>query len=142
MDNDKLIEENKELLHRNRELSSAIEYYQAGVGHFFECINWGKSFLDSDAVMFMNDHGIIFTKAISQTKEPITADAEPKAICADSFQKGRVLVLYALLNKQLSRGRVRYLLNLMSDINQLPTIFETGYFSYDSARQKLEYNWR
>ncbi len=63
---DRLEEKNKKLLDSNRELLDAIQFYQKGVGHFFKCINWGKSFLDAEAIQFMNDHEIKFNKAIKK----------------------------------------------------------------------------
>lgn len=50
------------------EMKEAIEFYLNGVGHFFKCINWGKSFLDAEAIQFMNDHEIKFKKALQTAK--------------------------------------------------------------------------
>jgi len=65
---DKLISENESLKAANKELKKAIEYYQKGVGHFFKCINFGSSFLDAEAIQFMNEHELKFKKALNNNQ--------------------------------------------------------------------------
>lgn len=56
----------KQLLEQRNELLEAIKYYMDGSDHFFECIDFGKSFLDAKAITFMNEHGIKFKEAINK----------------------------------------------------------------------------
>lgn len=65
-DNDKKIA--KEIA-ANPEMKEAIEFYLKGVKHFFKCIDWGKSFLDAEAIAFMNEHELKFRNAIKKATE-------------------------------------------------------------------------
>lgn len=52
-----------------KEMQEAIEYYLKGIQHFYKCINFAKSNLDSDAIIFMNDSEINFRKALKAAKD-------------------------------------------------------------------------
>lgn len=56
----------KKLKAGNKALIDAIKYYQQGIDHFYDCINFNKSFLDADAIQFMNDHRLKFKQAIDK----------------------------------------------------------------------------
>jgi len=59
----------RQLLEQRNELLEAAKYYQKGIGHFYDCINFGKSFLDAKAIEFMNTVGIKITEAIKKAIE-------------------------------------------------------------------------
>jgi hypothetical protein len=54
------------------EMYEALKFYQKGIGHFYNCINFAKSALDGEAIAFMNDSGIKINTALRN------ADAKPK----------------------------------------------------------------
>lgn len=60
--------ENGHLMAAAPDMLKALEYYVNGLSHFFNKINWAKSFLDADAIQFMNDHEIKIRQAIRKAK--------------------------------------------------------------------------
>lgn len=56
------------------EMKSALEYYEQGIKHFYKCINFGASYLDAEAVTFMNESEIKIRQALK------TAKAAPEII--------------------------------------------------------------
>lgn len=51
------------------DLLEANEKFLKGWGHFCDCINWGKSFLDAEAIQFMNEVPGFIQTAVKKIKE-------------------------------------------------------------------------
>lgn len=51
------------------EMLSAIRYYKGGIDAFYKHINFAKSNLDADSILFMNEHLIKFNRALKQAEE-------------------------------------------------------------------------
>lgn len=44
----------------------ALQYFQKGFIHFCDCMDFGKSFMDADAIKFMNESQIQASSAIKK----------------------------------------------------------------------------
>lgn len=53
-----------ELQAENAKLREALQYYEDGVGHFYDCINFGSSNLSAKAIDYMNTVGIKIKQAL------------------------------------------------------------------------------
>lgn len=53
----------------HNDLLEALQYYKNGIDHFYKCINFGKSFLDAEAIEFMNDSNIKIDNAIKKATQ-------------------------------------------------------------------------
>lgn len=51
------------------EMLHAVRYYKDGIDHFYKHINFAKSNLDADSILFMNEHQIKFSKALKLAEE-------------------------------------------------------------------------
>ena len=47
----------------------ALKYYKKGIEHFYNCINFESSYLDSKAIEFMNDSNIKIDNALNLKKK-------------------------------------------------------------------------
>ena len=52
-----------------QEMLEALIYYKNGIDHFYNCINFNLSFLDAEAITFMNTVGIKINSAIKKATE-------------------------------------------------------------------------
>lgn len=59
----------EEIVKAYNEMYKAIRYYRQGIDNFYKHINFGKSNLDADSIMFMNEHQIKFSKALKLADE-------------------------------------------------------------------------
>ncbi len=83
------------LKQRNDELVEAIEYYQKGIRHFYDCIDFGKSFFDSKAITFMNESSMNFIKALKNNSKSfvhcedctLTCKCTERGMCLDMNNK-------------------------------------------------------
>ena len=48
------------------DMLEAIKYHLEGIQHFYRCINFKDSFLDAEAIEFMNDSELKFKAAINK----------------------------------------------------------------------------
>lgn len=59
---------NFKLMAAAKEMYEALKYYKDGIDHLYKCIDFGKSFLDAEAISFMNESGIKINNAIKNAE--------------------------------------------------------------------------
>jgi hypothetical protein len=59
----------RQLLEQRNEMLDALEFYRKGIEHFYDCINFKQSNLDSEAISFMNESNIKIREAIRKVAE-------------------------------------------------------------------------
>lgn len=61
-----LIIEVQKLRRINADMIEALQYYEKGVNHFYDSINFGASNLDAEAIDYMNTVGIKIRQSMQQ----------------------------------------------------------------------------
>ena len=57
-----------DIMSEHHQMHEALKYYQKGIDHFYKCINFGKSNLDAEAIVFMNDSNIKISNVLKLIK--------------------------------------------------------------------------
>ena len=60
------LEANIALMNAAPEMLEALIYYKNGIDHFYKCIDFASSFLDAEAITFMNTAGLQINAAIKK----------------------------------------------------------------------------
>ena len=65
---DEEAEANAKLIAAAPDLLEALLYYQEGIDHFYDRVDFNHSFLDAKAITFMNESGIKIKQAVNKAK--------------------------------------------------------------------------